>query len=177
MKTPTESTMCVLGTTPLPAGSLHARARKLRTMDARGFSLIEVVMVIVLISIMIMLALPGLDEIKTRAQNARAMSEVRSLEKSIYAYNIDKGFMPINISDVEMGDAKDPWGNSYVFVDLIKNPAAAIKDSGLQPLNTDYDLYSKGKKGTHTANVTDPETRDDILRVNDGSFVGLGTQF
>jgi len=39
-------------------------------------------------------------------------------------------------------------------------------------LNTDYDLYSMGVNGRSSTAGGDPDNDDDIVRSNDGSYVG-----
>ena len=51
------------------------------------------------------------------------------------------------------------------------------KDRFLVPLNTDYDLYSMGKDGESTAPLTARQSRDDIIRADNGGFIGLASEF
>jgi general secretion pathway protein G len=40
------------------------------------------------------------------------------------------------------------------------------------PINTDYDLYSMGKDGKSQPPLTAKDSRDDIIRANDGAYIG-----
>ena len=51
------------------------------------------------------------------------------------------------------------------------------KDKNLNPLNTDYDLYSVGKEGATASALTAKSSRDDIVRANDGAFIGRGEDY
>ncbi|MBX3120823.1 MAG: prepilin-type N-terminal cleavage/methylation domain-containing protein [Fimbriimonadaceae bacterium] len=51
------------------------------------------------------------------------------------------------------------------------------KDRFLHPINSDYDLYSMGKDGESVEPLTAQKSHDDIIRANDGSFVGLAVEF
>jgi len=53
----------------------------------------------------------------------------------------------------------------------------ARKDRFGVSLNTDFDLYSMGKDRSSTDSVSTPNSYDDILRANDGAFVGLASDF
>jgi len=53
----------------------------------------------------------------------------------------------------------------------------ARKDHSLVPLNTDYDLYSKGKDGQSRPPLPAPVSQDDVLRANNGGFIGLASTF
>jgi general secretion pathway protein G len=51
------------------------------------------------------------------------------------------------------------------------------KDKNLVPLNSDYDLYSMGKDGESQIPLTVKISHDDIIRANDGAFVGLAIDY
>jgi len=51
------------------------------------------------------------------------------------------------------------------------------KDKSLHPLNTDYDLYSMGPDGQTAKPLTSSKSQDDIVRANNGGFVGLGKDY
>lgn len=51
------------------------------------------------------------------------------------------------------------------------------KDRFLHPINSDYDLYSMGKDGESVEPLTARKSHDDVIRANDGSFVGLAVEF
>ncbi len=53
-------------------------------------------------------------------------------------------------------------------------PQGARRDRFLVPINTYYDLYSVGKDGASVAPLTAGPSKDDIVRANDGGFIGLG---
>jgi general secretion pathway protein G len=45
------------------------------------------------------------------------------------------------------------------------------------PINTTYDLYSKGKDGDSSPPLTARASQDDVVRANDGGFIGLGSRY
>lgn len=51
------------------------------------------------------------------------------------------------------------------------------KDHALHPLNTEFDLYSKGKDGESQAPLSANVSRDDIIRANDGQYIGLASNY
>lgn len=51
------------------------------------------------------------------------------------------------------------------------------KERFLHPINSDYDLYSMGKDGESVEPLTAKKSHDDVIRANDGSFVGLAVEF
>ena len=58
-----------------------------------------------------------------------------------------------------------------------KKTRGARKDRFLTPVNSDYDLYSVGIDGDSQAAFTAKVSRDDVVRANDGGFVGLAEDF
>ena len=56
-------------------------------------------------------------------------------------------------------------------------PSQPRKDRFLHPINSDYDLYSMGKDGESVEPLTAQKSHDDVIRANDGSFVGLAVEF
>ena len=45
------------------------------------------------------------------------------------------------------------------------------------PINSTFDLYSVGRDGDSRAPLQNPKSFDDVLRANDGAFLGLGKDF
>ena len=47
----------------------------------------------------------------------------------------------------------------------------------MNPLNSDYDLYSVGEDGLTQKPLNASNARDDIVRANNGAFVGLAEDY
>jgi general secretion pathway protein G len=45
------------------------------------------------------------------------------------------------------------------------------------PLNTTYDLYSVGKDNSTSGSLNSSVSFDDVVRANDGGFLGQGSRF
>jgi len=74
----------------------------------------------------------------------------------------------------------DPWGNPYRYLRLYNRPANqnnARKDHNLHPINSDFDLYSMGPDGQSNKPLQSQKSRDDIIRANDGAFVGKASVY
>lgn len=68
----------------------------------------------------------------------------------------------------------DPWGSPYQYLKLLlKSKGKVCKDHNLVPSNSDYDLYSLGKDKQSVSPLTAKASNDDIIRANNGDFVGL----
>jgi general secretion pathway protein G len=51
------------------------------------------------------------------------------------------------------------------------------KDRNLVPINTDFDLFSRGKDGQTNFPLTAQRSRDDIVRANNGGYIGLASDY
>ena len=66
---------------------------------------------------------------------------------------------------------------SILNFETVKGKGKMRKDRFLVPINSDYDLYSMGEGGTSVPPLTAKSSRDDIIRANDGQFVGLAEKY
>jgi len=149
--------------------------------DRRGFTMVELIVTFAIIGILAFLALPAYDKIKTKAQNVRAMEEIRGIERAISAYTIDNsGNFPTTLADVKLDTLLDPWGRNYVyhragkpFLPDAEYGAPRFFVADTDPLNDDYDLFSRGPDGHTDPDVSNLFSSDDILRTSEGSWVGV----
>ena len=72
-----------------------------------------------------------------------------------------------------------PWGNPYRYFNLAtkKGNGQERKNRNLVPINSDYDLYSSGKDGASLGPLIAKASRDDVVRANDGRFIGLAKEY
>ncbi len=59
----------------------------------------------------------------------------------------------------------------------INGTASFRKNQNMVPINSDYDLYSKGKDGRSQKPIVSNVSQDDIIRARNGRFVGLASDF
>ena len=73
----------------------------------------------------------------------------------------------------------DPWGSPYVYVNYADSGSKSLirKDHFLHPLNSEYDLYSIGPDKKSSAPITAKDSYDDVIRADDGAFVGLASDY
>ena len=135
-------------------------------------------MVAVIVGILAALAIPNLSRAREKAMVARAIGDIDALQQDITEYNLDNRSLPGSLADIGRADLLDPWGHAYVYLPITGTGKGGFrKDRFLVPLNTDYDLYSVGADGATSAPITAAVSRDDIIRANDGGFVGLASNF
>jgi len=86
----------------------NAHDRKARNPQApnRGFTLIEMVVVISLVLILLAIALPRYDQTITRAREAKLHENLVTLNKAIEEYALDKKKAPQSLDDLVPGYVK-----------------------------------------------------------------------
>lgn len=149
-----------------------------------GFTLIELVIAMVLFGILAAIATRGYDEVRQRAMVARAIGDIKAIEVELLQYEATQRTYPPDLSAIGRSGFRDPWGNPYVYLRLKAPPGVrssttgqARKDRFLVPINSDFDLYSKGRDGSTTAPLTAAKSQDDIIRANDGTFIGVAADY
>jgi general secretion pathway protein G len=165
--------------------SAHAKARKDfgpwhgAHPTSGGYHLIELMLVLAIMSTLAAIAIPTFQAFLHKTRIARAIADIRVMSTGIEAHKIAKDGLPASLTEVGYGDRRDPWGNLYQYLNIEtqKGVGKARKDQFLVPLNSDYDLYSMGRDGTSQSPLKAKASRDDILRANNGGYVGLAELF
>lgn len=146
--------------------------------DRRGFSLVEVMIVIALMGTLAAIAIPNYMAYREKARIAQAISDIRAMEKAIANFEIDNDRLPASLAEIGMGGRLDPWGTPYQYTRVAGTPPGRLrKDRFLVPVNSDYDLYSMGPDRRSVPPLTAAASQDDIVRANDGAYVGLASEF
>ncbi len=144
-----------------------------------AFTFIELIIIVTIIGILCGIAAPIYADFKYRAQIVTATAIIREVEAGINIYKYRSGTYPLTLSDAMIATPLDPWGNPYQYLSS-RDPAWQANqrlDRHMRPLNSDFDLYSKGADGRSAPALTHPLSRDDVVRAGNGSFVGLGADF
>ena len=164
-----------------PAGPCH------------GFTLIELLIALLIVLTLAGIAVPLTAEYIHQANVARAVTEIRGLEKEIILFELEKGRYPgwphdmlETMKEIGRDQFKDPWGTPYQYRNLAQGPHTGggkpkfcRRDRSYNPLNYDFDLYSVGpdrQVPTHNQ-ITAGKGADDIVRARDGRYVGVGAKY
>jgi len=161
---------------------LAAHIRQTECMArSKGFGLLELMVTLVIASLLVTLAIPAYDMFVSRAKVARAMGDIGSLSIAIERYRLyNQNQMPPSLGDLVIDEPLDPWGRPYAYLNILAagpGNGELRKDGKLNPLNSDFDLYSLGRDGKSSGPLSAKASRDDIVRANDGAFIGLGEDY
>jgi len=130
--------------------------KRLLIKNVRGFTLIELMVVIIILGILAMYVMPKIMGRPDEARQVKARLDIASLETAIKLYRLDNGMYPGTeqgletlIAQPETGTLakkwrkggyleknrvpKDPWGNEYIYL--------------CPGVNDDYDIISYGADG------------------------------
>jgi general secretion pathway protein G len=146
---------------------------------ARGLTLIELMVTVGIVAVLAAIALPSWASYRQRVMTDQARKDIVIMSATIGRYQLDAQAYPNSLADAGLGAPLDPWGRPYAYLPLDggRNRGAARKDHSLVPLNTDFDLYSCGPDGASMPPLTAAASRDDIVRANNGAFVGVATDY
>jgi len=154
-------------------GSGHA------PQDGPGYTLIELMVVLVILATLASMAVPTYSAYINKARVVQAISDIEAISLVISDYKRESGECPTTLDDVGYGNLRDPWGYPYQYLNIAtaKGNGKLRKDHFLVPINSDYDLYSMGQDGESVSPLTAKPSRDDIVRANDGGYIGLASLY
>jgi general secretion pathway protein G len=144
-------------------------------------TLVEIVIVLAIIGILSAVSARLYDNYLHRVAVAQAKTDILAITIEITRYQwANNDELPDDLDAIGKGSLKDPWGNPYGYQNLtppIDKPGNVRKNKNLVPINSDYDLYSKGPDGKSQGPLTAKASRDDIVRANNGRFIGVASDY
>lgn len=144
----------------------------------RAFTLMELMLGIAILGIAVTIAIPSYERYIERTRIAQAITDMRAIEIAVNSYFLDFEEYPPNLDAAGVGGRLDPWDNPYLYTNLATaTRGQARKDRNLVPINTDYDLSSAGPDGRSRPPLTAAHSRDDIVRANNGNYLGPASEY
>ncbi len=170
---------------PLESGvqgqAAHALSSDRYSMSERqrGYTLLEILVALAVVGILAAIAVPVYGKYFARTRVSVAVIDIATMSATITQYIQNYQTPPDDLSQIGMQGKLDPWGNPYEYMNLtgVKGKGSSRKDKKLNPLNSDFDLYSKGKDGDSKLPLSPKVSQDDVLRARDGRFIGLASDF
>lgn len=172
-----------------PPSSAVMRGARCSGVTGLGFSIIEVLIVIAIFSILVSLASPAYENYRNRQDYEAAKQDILTIQGLIERYYLLNNHFPESLEQVNAAAMRDPWGKAYYYLniagydkqrhdaDASDADAKMRRDKKLKPVNSDYDLYSSGKDHSTRAAFSAEVSRDDIVRCNNGGYIGLAGEY
>ena len=172
-----------------------ASSEKEQEGSSQGFTLVELIIGMCIVLTLAAIAVPLYADYIYEAKVARAVVEIRLLEKEILIFEMEAGRYPgwpddmlETMQEIGRDNFLDPWGTPYQYRNLALSgkedhkPKGCIKDKSDNPLNWDFDLYSVGPdrevpKPTANKQISNSPRDDDIVRAKNGRYVGESAKF
>ena len=124
------------------------------------------------------MGLPAYSKYRENARVVQVISDLRTMEHDILIQEGYSGKLPTSLDQIGKGNLRDPWGNSYQYLNVgLASKGDVRKDHHLNPLNTDFDLYSLGRDGKTQPQINNNVSLDDVVRALNGAYVGLASEF
>lgn len=131
-----------------------------------------------MVGVLAAVAMPSYQKYIDRGRMLQAKVDIAAVGAIASNYWNDAREYPSSLADIGLAGKLDPWGRPYVYYNVDANGRGhARKDHALNPINTDFDLYSLGPDGVSKPQITQKDSIDDVIRASNGKFVGVAADF
>ena len=143
-----------------------------------GFTLVELMIVGSILAVLATIGVQSYRRHINDAKSNRSIADIKVIELKLQQFYAESDVFPNSLNNIGMQNLSDPWGNPYRYANAAITPPGLLrKDHFMVPVNTDFDLYSMGKDGRTASPFPAAKSQDDIVRANNGAYVGLVSEF
>lgn len=143
---------------------------------SRGFTIAEFVITAMLATLLLTMMIPATLTMIDEAKDRKVVDDLQQMEDRIDAFHKANARYPLSLVEIYSSMPVDPWGNAYQYLDIADaaniHRIKARMNKKEKYINDDYDLYSMGPDGRSEPPLTAESSRDDIIRANNGHFLG-----
>jgi len=141
-------------------------------------TLVELIVALSILSILAAMGYLGFQELMYRNQISQAVADICRIDMRLHRYFAENAAFPPTLAEIGENARLDPWGNLYEYWPITGDKTQKVrKDKNLHPINTDFDLGSRGRDGITSLALTAHSSQDDIIRANNGKFIGLASKY
>ena len=143
-----------------------------------AYTLIELLVVVVIIGVLAKIGGVKYAGYLDKARVAQAIVALKNLQTEIDDFYNGNNRLPNDLAEIGRNTLLDPWGTPYEYTPFGAGPPGQRrKDRFLVPINSTYDLFSAGPDKNWVPPLTGGPSRDDIVRANDGGYIGPASGF
>lgn len=148
----------------------------------RGITLVELLVVVAMAVAVSAIAIPTYQSYMDDVRINNVRKDMKLIEVHLERFRTENGgSLPDTLGETAATTLTDPWGNPYQYLNIEDATGPGLgkvrKDKNLVPLNTDFDLYSMGEDGDSKPPLTAAASHDDVVRANNGAYVGLASDY
>lgn len=149
---------------------------------AQAITLVELLIVLAMVGTLAAIGVPAYNNYIDRAKISQAIEDIRFIEAAIEMYRTNEGTLPETLDLVESTNLLDPWDHPYRYLKIQGKTKDELKGKyrhflSQVPVNLDFDLYSMGEDGKSKPALTAEPSRDDVIRLDGGAYVGTITMY
>lgn len=143
----------------------------------RGSTLGETLLATALLAVSVDAGVASISDGVEQNRIEQAKEEIIRIGVEIESYRTRHHELPGSLGDLGAAMPLDPWGRAYEYVNFEAGGTVGQRTFEGLPINSEYDLYSRGADGRTDANLRNETARDDIVRARDGTYVGPAADF